>query len=267
MSPCDPGIPSQPQAQALPPTSSAQAPPSTSSAQALRPLQREGAIILLSNHEQELHDAMMRSSPPPELSILGKRPRQEGDLPDTGDTDVEDDGPSPMQSQAFTPTFSNVAAACLRYASKKKLRADQCNDLEVFLVDSPLGRQAKMFTCLISLENQINAFQSAAAPFQVSDELKTNITNYALAVLLSVKISAYKGNIPRNHILDIIRKFRFDLPVGIEHDYASWEKIKREVSYALTQLRAKVKKIIDKSIASNQNIFGLSQQIVQAQSS
>jgi hypothetical protein len=45
-------------------------------------------------------------------------------------------------------------------------------------------------------------------------------------------------------IQDIIRKFRFDLPVGIEHDYASWEKIKREVSYALTQLRAKVKKIV-----------------------
>ena len=30
---------------------------------------------------------------------------------------------------------------------------------------------------------------------------QTNIDNYALAVLLSVNISAYKGNIPRNHIL------------------------------------------------------------------
>lgn len=129
MLPCDPGIPpAQPQAQA---------PPPTSSAQSLRPLQREGAMIFLNNHEQELHDAMMRSSPPPELSILGKRPRQEGHPPDAGDTDVEDDGPSPMQSQAITPTFSNVAAACLRHASKKKLRADQCNDLEVFLVVSP----------------------------------------------------------------------------------------------------------------------------------
>ena len=31
--------------------------------------------------------------------------------------------------------------------------------------------------------------------------MKTNINNYAVAVLLSVNISAYKGNIPRNHIL------------------------------------------------------------------
>ena len=62
-------------------------------------------------------------------------------------------------------------------------------------------------------------FRSAAPPYQVSEELKvcfvlmrtlmdalngskqTNINNYALAVLLSVNTSAYKGNIPRNHIL------------------------------------------------------------------
>ena len=31
--------------------------------------------------------------------------------------------------------------------------------------------------------------------------MKTNINNYAVAVLLSVNISAYKGDIPRNHIL------------------------------------------------------------------
>ena len=31
--------------------------------------------------------------------------------------------------------------------------------------------------------------------------MKTNINNYAIAVLLSTNISAYKGDIPRNHIL------------------------------------------------------------------
>ncbi|KAF8950746.1 hypothetical protein BDZ97DRAFT_1686793, partial [Flammula alnicola] len=142
-----------------------------------------------------------------------------------------------------------------------------------------LGRQAKLLICLLSVENKVDSFQSAAPPFQVSEELKTNISNYALAVLLSVKISAYKGNIPRNHILNIISKYRFDLPPRIEHDYASWEKIKTQVSYALTQLRSKIKKIvrdapvrgpnisslleqINQSIISNQNIFALAQQIV-----
>jgi len=90
----------------------------------------------------------------------------------------------------------------------------------------------------------------------------TNINNYALAVLLSVNISAYKGNIPRNHILDILKRFRFDLPAGIEHDYANWEKITTSVSYVLTQTRAKLKKLIKESISSNTSIFALSQAIV-----
>jgi hypothetical protein len=78
--------------------------------------------------------------------------------------------------------------------------------------------------------------------------------------MLSVNISAYKGDIPRNHVLvsisffsnhfafylpiqDIIKRYRFDLPPGIEHDYASWEKISQAVSYFLTQSRARVKKL------------------------
>jgi hypothetical protein len=91
--------------------------------------------------------------------------------------------------------------------------------------------------------------------------MKTNINNYSVAVLLSVNISAYKGDIPRNHILvcilllimrilyllflqNILRRYRFDMPIGIEHDYANWEKITTAVSYSLTQTRARVKKLV-----------------------
>ena len=31
--------------------------------------------------------------------------------------------------------------------------------------------------------------------------IQTNINNYGIAVMLSVNISAYKGDIPRNHVL------------------------------------------------------------------
>ena len=31
--------------------------------------------------------------------------------------------------------------------------------------------------------------------------VQTNIHNYGIAVMLSVNISAYKGDIPRNHVL------------------------------------------------------------------
>jgi len=79
--------------------------------------------------------------------------------------------------------------------------------------------------------------------------------------MLSVNISAYKGDIPRNHVLvsclnsppaypltlcmqDILKRYRFDLPAGIEHDLANWEKISVFVGYTLTQARARVKKAV-----------------------
>lgn len=43
---------------------------------------------------------------------------------------------------------------------------------------------------------------------------------------------------------DILRRFRFDLPAGIEHDYANWEKVTTAVSYSLTQTRARLKKLV-----------------------
>ncbi|KJA14957.1 hypothetical protein HYPSUDRAFT_149710, partial [Hypholoma sublateritium FD-334 SS-4] len=121
-----------------------------------------------------------------------------------------------------------------------------------------------LFVCMLSVENKIDAFRSAAPPYQLSEELKTNINNYSVAVMLSVNVSAYKGGVPRNHVLDILKRYRFDLPPGIEHDLANWEKISAYVSYALTQTRSKVKKAIRESIKANTNIFTLSQAIVQS---
>ena len=81
--------------------------------------------------------------------------------------------------------------------------------------------------------------------------MKTNINNYAIAILLSVNISAYKGDIPRNHILvcilliiwilylfflqDILKKYQFDLLAGIEHNYSNWEKLLAILSLKLEQ--------------------------------
>jgi hypothetical protein len=43
---------------------------------------------------------------------------------------------------------------------------------------------------------------------------------------------------------DILKRYPFELPVGIEHDYADWEKISIFVGYSLTQSRARVKKLV-----------------------
>jgi len=156
--------------------------------QARRPLQREGAIILLSPAEQALEDAMLRSSPPPD-QMLGKRTRtNEQSDGQEGDTEPEEGTSATAQAQSLAPSLGNVTAATLRYATNKKLRAEQRDELEAFLhvstslmhfgpcltvgQETALGRQAKLFVCLLSVENKIDAFRSAAPPYQVSDELK-----------------------------------------------------------------------------------------------
>jgi hypothetical protein len=97
-----------------------------------RPLQREGAVVFLSAAEQALEDAMSRSSPPPE-SLLGKRTHEQDDEQEGADTDPEDGSPSATQGRSLAPSLGNLTAATLRYATFKKLRAEQRDELEVFL--------------------------------------------------------------------------------------------------------------------------------------
>ncbi|KAF9470453.1 hypothetical protein BDN70DRAFT_821350, partial [Pholiota conissans] len=124
-----------------------------------------------------------------------------------------------------------------------------------------VGRQARLFVDLLSLDNKIEAFRSSVLSFHLSDELKTTIDKYAIAVLLSVKLNTFRGNTPRNHILNILKWSR-DLPQGIENDSSNWEKIRESVSHALTQAREKVKKLIREGIEQNMNIYGLAQIII-----
>ncbi|KAJ7795628.1 hypothetical protein B0H13DRAFT_2392979 [Mycena leptocephala] len=76
------------------------------------------------------------------------------------------------------------------------------------------------------------------------------------------------------HFQAILKKRRFDIPPGLENIPADWAKVIAVVQDALTQTRAKVKKLIDWSLKVNksdktyapqtqqQNIFDLTKAIV-----
>lgn len=100
-----------------------------------RPLQREGAVIFPSAAEQALMDAMERSSPPPEPTrILGKRTHGQDNEQDGGDTTEPEESNSATEcAQTQEPSFGNIAAATLRYATRKKLRSEQRDEVEAFL--------------------------------------------------------------------------------------------------------------------------------------
>jgi hypothetical protein len=100
-----------------------------------RPLRREGAVIILTPAEQAMEDAMERSSPAPE-QVLGKRAREVDDPADGNDTEPDDGSPLTTLPQP-EPSISNVLAATLRYMSKKKLRSEQRDEVDAFLLVSP----------------------------------------------------------------------------------------------------------------------------------
>ena len=95
-----------------------------------RPLQREGARYFLLAAEQAMEDAMLRSSPPPE-TVLGKRTHDDGNV----DTEPDEDLPSTLQ-QTLQPSVSNMADATRCYALKKKLRPEQRDEVDAFLLVS-----------------------------------------------------------------------------------------------------------------------------------
>ncbi|KAF8220790.1 hypothetical protein L208DRAFT_1426818 [Tricholoma matsutake] len=145
------------------------------SSQTCHPLQRKGAFHIepLTAEEQALEDAMNQCE---------DVPNDGGDSESEGDND--DHNASTLQPRSSQPSVSNVVASTQWYAMKKKLCPEQCNELDIFLLvnvhlnisqDTALEWQAKLFACI-------------------------NINNYGVAVMLSVNISTYKGDILCNHV-------------------------------------------------------------------
>ena len=181
-----------------PAAAASQTPPQPiQSSQPHHPLQREGAVVFLPAAEQAMEDAMMRSSPTPE-PVLGKWGHQADSLTDGDDTEPNNGLPS-------TPSISNVAAATLWYVLKKKLRPEQRDEIDAFLLvstplmyilglclnidqDTALGWQAKLFASILALENKVDTFRSAAPPYQLSDELKVCVNPVLSASLLNCSI-------------------------------------------------------------------------------
>jgi hypothetical protein len=89
-----------------------------------------------------MEDAMARASSSPE-PVLGKRSRHPAD---GNDTEPDSDPPSTTLPQSL-PSIGNIAAASLRYATKKKLRPEQRDEVDTFLLVSALS------TCLWCLSN------------------------------------------------------------------------------------------------------------------
>ncbi|KAJ7661124.1 hypothetical protein B0H17DRAFT_1144729 [Mycena rosella] len=163
----------------------------------------------------------------------------------------DDAEPHAATSPAFALANPNIVAAARRYGERKRLRAEQVTDVDVFLKDPASLREVKLLTNLFAIGNSLEKIVMATRGYEVSAELKKNIKSYAPTVLFSSKINDYKGDVPKKILL-----------------------IVDVVQDALTQEQSNIKKKIvasyklhksDKAHApadKQQNIFNLTARIV-----
>ncbi|KAJ7838487.1 hypothetical protein B0H14DRAFT_3141037 [Mycena olivaceomarginata] len=194
----------------------------------------------------------------------------------------DDDGPLSDSELPATPALpvtlinQNVVTSARQYGQRKRLRSDQITEMELFLTDSPALQNAKLFANISALGNQLKKFDESKPSFEVSADLLMNMRKYAPAVLLSSKISVYKGDGATTVLTNVLKQRRFDLniPSGIENVPADWAKLVAAAQNALTQKRSTIKKSLDASVkthkddkdhapdTAHQNIFRLTQAIV-----
>ncbi|KAF8183516.1 hypothetical protein K438DRAFT_1974989 [Mycena galopus ATCC 62051] len=195
--------------------------------------------------------------------VAPSRKRPHAFLDPTSDQEEDDEQ---LPANVFNLTSRNVAQMLQRLGESKRLRPDQITD-SINSVNEPLAVQgAKMILCLHALHNRIDDFGAGKPPFTVSEDTETNIYFYAAAILLSTKLSAYKGSAAKKILLDILKVNRFDLPPNIERNPADYTKLIAVLRSKIKKALAasfKVKKEPAPSAREHQNIFDLTTPLVQ----
>ncbi|KAI0368157.1 hypothetical protein BV20DRAFT_969451 [Pilatotrama ljubarskyi] len=236
---------------------------------------------LADNFWDTLDEVLDAPSSPVPRSTLAAAPRHRGQKRSATEaglpSDNEDDEPS--TSSPFTPSPAlrhgttsanrNLVAVARRLGGQKKLRSEQMRELEDFAADSLSAQNIKLFGQMLALENKLDKIIVAQPPFQVmkDSELWINLVAYSQAVFFSSKLAAYKGPTALNHVLDIVKRMRFGIPRGLEHNSASWDKVVHAVQGILTQIRGAVKKEFKKGadLADHKmrpNIFKLTEKLL-----
>ncbi|TFK59760.1 hypothetical protein BDN72DRAFT_780313 [Pluteus cervinus] len=116
---------------------------------------------------------------------------------------------------------------------------------------------------VFSLKNQVEHILVTQPPWAIPAALQDNINTYALAVLLSPKLSAYKGSSPNQIVVGIIKRFKLHIPDNFERDERAMNTLDAEVGEALTQKRSHIKKMVKVGITKGSPIYDLALTVVE----
>ncbi|KAF9034578.1 hypothetical protein BJ165DRAFT_1409876 [Panaeolus papilionaceus] len=113
------------------------------------------------------------------------------------------------------------------------------------------------------LEKKLENIAAGSASFVVTDGLMDNIKSYVVAVLLSPKLSAYKGDVPKDAVIKVLlARGRLHIPPSYDHDANIVNVIHEAIGTELTQARSKLKKVLLASIKQRLSIFRVAKQVV-----
>ncbi|RDX42831.1 hypothetical protein OH76DRAFT_1422313 [Lentinus brumalis] len=171
---------------------------------------------------------------PSAASAARKRTRTDADLP----MDEEQD---PSMSNAPRAVNRNLVITAQRIAEAYKLTPSQTAEVNAFATDTFHVQNIRIFSMLLALNGNIDRLVPPPAAFTLPPDCIANIKSYAHGVIFSTKLALYKGVIPTNHLLDIVKLYRWGLPDGVENDTPKWKKVKKEAGDALTAVRRKIK--------------------------
>ncbi|KAJ7126360.1 hypothetical protein C8R46DRAFT_1061209, partial [Mycena filopes] len=190
--------------------------------------------------------------------------------------DNDDDDDTLATAPSSLLVNQNTIVGVKQYAEKKRLRVEQIGDVGVFMQEPAVLREAKLLVNILAVGNELEKIVASKPAYEVSEELETNLRKYAPAILLSSKLTSYKGNAPKEILLTLAKQFHF-IPAGLEKIPTDWAKVDYVAGDAFTQTRSKFKKLLGVSVkakvdkdnkksfgptSEHQNIYELAQAMV-----
>ncbi|TFK29555.1 hypothetical protein FA15DRAFT_700140 [Coprinopsis marcescibilis] len=195
-----------------------------------------------------------------ELEELRGMINQDNNDDDTGDFTHSSQPGTPL-NRANPSRGTSAVIQAHRLANRLSL-GPYTKQLESYADEDPATRSLLLYGKILSLEHKLTAICSPSGTYVVEKPLMDNIKNYVLAVLLSPKLSSYKGEFPRERVLAVIKHLNINVPATMNTDRHIYKVVREAVGSELTQARARIKKAIQQSKDSKQSIYQLATSLV-----
>ncbi|EDR02850.1 uncharacterized protein LACBIDRAFT_332038 [Laccaria bicolor S238N-H82] len=222
------------------------------------PLQHEPSLSHAECAAQELAGFMSQS---PGTSDAGDDFGGRDDAPSPGD--VEEEFPSGvLETTPSRGSDTNGIVVACRLLRQQQLTPYQRTEADQFIKVYSFSCCMMIFLQLCSVKNKLDEIVKTAPPFTVSGPLFENMKSLVVAVLLSAKLGAYKGSLPRDHVFTLIKKDGVHLPAGFEKNAYTLKVINSAIQDELTQAHSRIKKMIKESVVASETIFELTTAVI-----